>query len=359
MQWNVAGYLILISMVLSAYHQVYDHLTVYASEDVKHQSFSEKSDSFNHNLPEPYQDLILKTNASGNYIWYLYLHTPVCMTGECKEVDVGLFWHFDGEFLGYEVYQEHLTRTDHSQFSDSDYERLTQVLSDKSSILGEYAYEDLLITPADSSVDGITGATRQDITSEAVDGAVYTCFTLWHICHGAIKVYIEDLTAALLADSAIELADNIDARDVHFLLGMLIDEKIKYQEGFEELIFNALEDSDIEMKRIALEALSRIPLGDKQLQAKLAIFFSGFSLQEKMRVLKYFKDVKLTGNFLKAISHPDNFKNPWLAANILDLLSTYPLQDASHVKVAKELSMHSKDYIRKPALRYLEGVKMR
>lgn len=359
MQWNVAGYLVIISMVLSAYHQVYDHLTVYASEDVKHQYFIVKSDSFTNDLPEPYQDLILKTNESGNYIWYLYLHTPVCMTGECKEVDVGLFWHFDGEFLGYEVYQEHLTRTDHSQFSDSDYERLTQVLADKSSILGEYAYDDLLITPADSSVDGITGATRQDITSEAVDGAVYTCFTLWHICHGAIKVYIEDLTSALIADSALELADTIGARDVRFLLGMLIDGKIRYQKGFEDLIFNALEDPDIEMKRVALEALSRMPLGDKQLQDKLANYFSNFSLQEKMRVLKYLKEVQLSSDFLKAISHHENFKNPWLAANILDLLSTYPLQDASHVRVAKELSMHSKDYIRKPALRFLEGMKIR
>ncbi len=357
MQWNIARYLVLISMMISGLYQTHNNIPVYASDEVKHQSLTVKNDSFAHHLPEPYQDLVLKRNETGQYIWYLYLHTPVCMTGECKEVDVGLFWYFDGEFLGYEVYEEDLTRTDHSKFSDADYQRLTHVLSDKSSILGEYAYEDLLVVPADSSVDAITGATREDITSEAVEGAVYTCFTLWHICHGAIKVHVQNLTSALIANSELELPESIEKRDVRFLLGMLVNGKIGYQKGFEDLIFQSLTDSDIAMKRLSLEALSRIPLVGERLQSKLSVFFSGFSLQEKMRVLKYCKDIPLTDDLLKAISATENFQNPWLAANILDLLAHYPLQDSLHLTVAKELSTHSKDYISEPAIRYLEQVK--
>lgn len=356
MRWNVAGYLVMLGIVMSGYYQAHDHSTVYASDEVKHQSFTIISDSFTHDLPDPYQNLILKSNESGHYIWYLYLHTPVCMTGECKEVDVGLYWHFDGEFMGYEVYQEHLTRTDHSQFSDVDYQRLTQVLSDKSSILGEYAYEDLLIVPADSSVDGITGATRQDITSEAVEGAVYTCFTLWHICHGAIKVYIQDLTRSLMDTGEIDLSDVIEERVIRYLLTMLVDDKIKFQSIFESYIFQYLRGSDSEMKKLSFQAIGKIDLENEHNQTRLSEIFPSLTFQEKVQMLKHLQDIQILEPLLASISAPLNFQNTWLSAKILDVLSNYPLQDSSHISYAKELSNHSRSYIREPARNFLRKV---
>src|SRR5690606_40150830 len=80
-------------------------------------------------------------DEKGVLYWYRRIFTPVCLTGECMMVDVGIYWYCTGEFFGLEVYGEHLTKTDHSIFSDEDYGKLMDVLANDWSSLREYELE--------------------------------------------------------------------------------------------------------------------------------------------------------------------------------------------------------------------------
>src|SRR5690606_6967588 len=44
----------------------------------------------------------------GALYWHRRVRTPVCLTEECKLVDVGLYWDLTGDFFGIDVYGEHL-----------------------------------------------------------------------------------------------------------------------------------------------------------------------------------------------------------------------------------------------------------
>lgn len=116
-------------------------------------------------------------DSTGMIYWYRRLETPVCLTGECKLIDIGIYWQFNGDFLGLEVYGEHLTKTDHSTFSSSDYDKLILVLKDDWSILREYEQEGLLNENYEE-IDGSSGATKKEIADETVTGAVYTTYTI-------------------------------------------------------------------------------------------------------------------------------------------------------------------------------------
>src|SRR5690606_28759140 len=117
--------------------------------------------------------------------WYYRIFTPVCLTGECRPVDIGIYWHFSGKYLGIEIYREPLTKTDHSEFTPMDYDRLEHILRNEWSELREYTAEEL-VEPVDTvdtpgTVDAVTGATRKAISEAAVKDAVYTTHTIWHL----------------------------------------------------------------------------------------------------------------------------------------------------------------------------------
>ncbi len=124
--------------------------------------------------------------------FYREIFTPVCFTGECKPVYINFYWDLLGNYVKYDLpVREVLTKMDHDEFTEDDYVKLQEILSNPSSLLGDVAIEDLVSTGTDNladSVDAKTGATPKTIKREVIEGAVYTCYTLWHIAYGKIAV---------------------------------------------------------------------------------------------------------------------------------------------------------------------------
>ena len=124
--------------------------------------------------------------------------TPVCYTEVCKPVRIDLYWDLLGNYLGFQVpSHEPLTKTDHKEFETKDYEQLHQILLNTQSILQDFNIYELVDTRTynlSDSVDAITGATPKTIKNEVIGGAVYTCFTLWHIANGPVKQALKDIT---------------------------------------------------------------------------------------------------------------------------------------------------------------------
>src|SRR5690606_37301631 len=77
--------------------------------------------------------VVALTGRDGMRYWYRRVFTEVCLTGECRPVDVGLYWHFTGKYLGVEAYREPLTKSDHGDFSPLDYAHLESIVRNERS----------------------------------------------------------------------------------------------------------------------------------------------------------------------------------------------------------------------------------
>ena len=124
--------------------------------------------------------------------------TPVCEGTKCYAIEVLLYWDLAGRFLKLDTLTgKGLTKLDHRPFKPGDYHKLQLLLSDPSSQLALYDSKELVSKQRRSDIDGLTGATLEEIRSAVVEGAVYSCHTLWHIAHGAVRDSMQSATRSI------------------------------------------------------------------------------------------------------------------------------------------------------------------
>ena len=63
-----------------------------------------------------------------------------------------------------------------------EYEKLHQILSESASVLANYEKEDLVQDIEEEGVDGVSGATINEIKESVISGAVYSCYTPLAYC---------------------------------------------------------------------------------------------------------------------------------------------------------------------------------
>jgi len=142
--------------------------------------------------------VVLELNAQGFPDQYrLLLQTGVCLDQTCKRLSVTLFWDALGKYLRME-YPENipLTKNDHEEFSQQDYDQLEAIMHDRGSILGVYPLADFIGHRAVSAVDvdAVSSATLTEVRHAVVPGAAYTSWVLWHRANGEIPEHLRALT---------------------------------------------------------------------------------------------------------------------------------------------------------------------
>jgi len=161
--------------------------------------FEDHSDSLSG--PEIYE----LQDSSGLPIWFgRHIFRDVCISGECKMIRLWLFWDGAGNYLGLQLHEgEPLTKSDHTEFDQADYDKMNHILRDTASILKDLKQEDLIIVPdnkAELEVDGYTAATQPTLAEVVVKDAVYTCYTLWHTVYGPVQNEIRDMLNQRLSE---------------------------------------------------------------------------------------------------------------------------------------------------------------
>lgn len=144
-------------------------------------------------------------------LYYANIQTPVCIDGLCKPLHIEMYWDLVGQYVGYGVYpEEGLTKFDHEVFEPGDYLKLHQLLLNPHSILDRRKVSDLYdigkerkkqITFKGKEVDGISGATKKEVKTTVVEGALYSCYTLWHLAYGNAAEKIKNHLPAIRSDS--------------------------------------------------------------------------------------------------------------------------------------------------------------
>jgi len=188
------------------------------------------------------------TNLPIYYYSDLYIHA--CNTGECKMIDLKMFWDIYGNYFKYEVKNEvPLTKYDHKVFKSKEYIKLHLLLCDTASDFKTISFDKLTEKQADKKfkTDAKSGATIKLFSSNNnIKGAIKTSHTLWNVANGKeLQQKIIKQTEKLVSKKGKAFNDEkiqwqnfnkLDLTQVAFLL-----KKIKNTEDSKEILEKTFE----------------------------------------------------------------------------------------------------------------------
>ncbi len=238
--------------------------------------------------------------------------SPVCEEGKCYTVEIDLYWDLIGRFHHYDsIPGKGLTKLDHIPFTISDYIELSDILNNPHSLLASYSKEELVKSTRSSAIDGVTGATIDEIQESVIGGAVFSCHTLWHIAYGSVVDSLRKVTTSLLSkDLVVKLVNQQDQDINYFLLNNIPEDEFGI---YLPEMFKAIEDGE---GYFAKNAIEKIPakyicdtLGQKFFASHFPQldYFAQVALLEKLNVLSLSKAMILA--LKENIDDRNSYKN--------------------------------------------------
>lgn len=173
------------------------------------------------------QEVVVLLNKNQEPVLYASeISTPVCADGECKLMNIKLYWTLLGEYAGFDRYSDlPLTKHDHDEFKVEDYQKLHELLIDDKSILGRRSIDRLVEKPkmrTVNGVDAVAGATIARVKESVVSGALYSCYTAWKLVHGDIREQLKAHSLSVLNKNMLVEMLFSNNEDYHlFALGEL------------------------------------------------------------------------------------------------------------------------------------------
>ncbi|TMM53421.1 hypothetical protein FEE95_20395 [Maribacter algarum] len=164
--------------------------------------------------------------------------TPVCADGECKLMNIKFYWTLLGEYAGFDRYPTMpLTKHDHDEFGEADYQKLHRLLADDKNLMGRRRIDQLVEKPkmrTVNGVDAVSGATIARVKESVVSGALYSCYTAWHLVHGDIQEQLKTHSLSILDRQMIlDMLYSINPEYQIFAMGKM--DRLDYKEHYKQL----------------------------------------------------------------------------------------------------------------------------
>lgn len=299
---------------------------------------------------------LLQHNKNRRIYWYRRLFTEVCLTGECRPIDIGIYWSDNGKYAGFEVFRENLTKTDHSDFSDFDYRKLESILSNEWSPLREFEFEEL-VEDKPAGTDATTGATKKVIADAAVQDAVYTTYTMWHLIHVGEGEQLALLTYQYLADHRDVLHATLETDDpvyYSFLIEGMAAGRLPVSDKLATVILRSLGNADAALKNTAFKAIALLPINGAEIQNQIAGVYASWSIQDKTRFLRSMNQLeRLYEPLYKAMAADLSESNPWFITALLPVLGKSTAQTKEVISQVRDLERSSQPAIADAARKFL------
>jgi hypothetical protein len=236
------------------------------------------------------------------------IFTPVCYTNECKPVYVNFYWDLLGNYMRYDLPKgKILTKVDHDEFKQEDYDKLADILSRPNSIFAELQMEDLITKGTDSltsDVDAKTGATLKTIKNEVIDGAVYTCFTLWKIAYGdQVVSKMKNITGTYLDNDMLH--SFLNSSNFHYqyaAMEKVIDNKGQVKKEFEKDIEKVIGGKNLFTARTALQKAGDNFFSGTPRQNWLWSTYQSASYPMQIAILKKLENIPLSVPFIENLT---------------------------------------------------------
>lgn len=192
--------------------------------------------------------------------FYMIVKTVVCGDKQCRIDDVTLYWDelgfFDSLALPNGV---QLEKNEGKNFTKADYTKLNKILTDKNSGLKSVYKEQVVGRETSEGVDAITGATIILNTDAYVEGAVWTCYTLWHWANGGVCNIISNITGdSLSLDSLRNYINNGDKIHQIFALEQMM-RRTNCDAETVKLIMKMATTNDNELQQLMIEYFVKAP----------------------------------------------------------------------------------------------------
>jgi len=228
--------------------------------------------------------------------YYSKLYVPACNTGECKIIDITMYWDIYGNYFKYIVPKASpLTKADHKPFKKSDYSKLHIILTDTSSSLKTLKFNELTEKQAVKrfKTDGKTGASIKFIGELHIKGAVKTSHTLWHIANDEAHDKIAHATNKFFSDNK-ELPSLFknEPKSSTDIIKVLVDVD-RFNLTQTQYVIKNIEKYKVELKPIK----SALKNSFKDGNADKAILFANFCLRNQYKSGKANKVVKSINYF--------------------------------------------------------------
>ncbi|GAB3951237.1 hypothetical protein GCM10028805_30940 [Spirosoma harenae] len=272
------------------------------------------------------------------------IFTPVCLTGECKPVYINFYWDLLGNYVRYDLPpREVLTKMDHEEFKQADYEKLRDILDNPNSLLKDVAMNDLIGKGTENladSVDAKAGATLKTIKNEVIDGAVYTCYTLWHLAHGNVVAEIRRITETFQDDQLLHYF--LTSNNHHYQYWAM--EKVIAPEGgvfaeFTSDVLQIMRGKNLFTARYALQHISdKFFLSDSR-QNWLWETYKNTGYVVQVAILKKLATIPFQPSLSEAIAQELPKANQEQFSMMLKLLAAQPkITEKSQRQLAKQLA---------------------
>ncbi len=302
-------------------------------------------------------------DENGLTIWFgRRIFKDVCISGECKMIRLSLFWDGAANYLGMQTPKgEPLTKSDHTLFEASDYEKLEGILRDTASILKELKQEELIIVP-DSidpyKVDGYTAATQPALAEVIVKDAVYTCHTLWHTVYGPPKDAIDKILEERLNEEF--LAKMFASANPSYVSWAIksIQKHPSYHETFYPTIMELIESGNSDLTKQALDYFQPGLLADTSIQHQLLEVMTDAEMNVKYEILwKYIANGNTDEIVVRDLLRMFNDQKIGVGAYnlIIRLVKPEYLKENEEIaQIIHNLSEHENGYIRNLTKKLLE-----
>jgi hypothetical protein len=225
--------------------------------------------------------LEMQPDAKGNpAAYFMEVRSVFCSDEKCDVIKLTMQWDALGRFVGYQLPKAAtLTKYDHEPFEKDDYAKFDELMKHRSSLLAGLEPRDIIVKkknpdqntkpgtkpkPKDvagkgdalQKVDALSGATPSYLQDELVEGAAYTCYTMWHWANGNTAAQIRAHSQKHGSPEWLhDLLGSKDVNEVDFALEAIAGRDLR-DKAMQSKVISAAKDSSTEGYRIVLDYLA-------------------------------------------------------------------------------------------------------
>nr|WP_295933997.1 hypothetical protein [uncultured Dyadobacter sp.] len=286
------------------------------------------------------------------------LRASVCFDGQCRALDVDIYWNITGRYLGIELPSgEYLSKTDHDPFDTDDYRRLNALLADPQSPLGKMSYEELVAKPPLSvkGVDAVTSATSKSVLEYIVKGAAFTTYKMWHFIYGTTRDRVAELTIQSLSPELIlHILQSPDPSDRLWALNH-IDDYVSLSPELSETLLKLADSENYTLSERALNAINAKHLRPEAMQLALVEKFRNGDYSKRKLLIGKLKQVPVLHSAAKdRLNSLLPQLNGELIGDVLAIYQHLKVSDPETCRIVAKLLQKENKFISSKALSFLK-----
>lgn len=305
---------------------------------------------------------LVKTKEQIPIHYFRKIATEVCFDNQCRLLDIIVFWNITGRYLGFELPDgEFLSKYDHEPFVASEYERLNGLLADPMLPLDDISFEKLIEIPATNadSVDGVSGATTEDMSKIVVKGAAYTTYTLWNIVYGPTQEFVAHLTEMQLTPELINLIlQSSDISDRVWALNR-IDQSTELNPKLTSSLLDIISGEEYFLAYTAIDAIEPVQFDSDSFQLRLFAKYDEVNHDIKKMIIEKLMDAPYLHS--EIVSTSRGFLNQLNGKQLEDFLNLYTKHSIDDLETCEEIAKileNENRYISQKAYNFLRSVEI-